>query len=364
MPKKVRIIKLTICCPGDVEREIVIIREEAESWNRLYQDSENLRIEVSHWSTDCAPTMEERAQAAINRKIIDDADIIVAVLWKRLGTPTGLANSGTEEEITRAIARGIRVLPYFSNLESPFAPTDHDQLAKLEAFKARMKSTGFSSSYNSRRDFRKLFAGHIDIAVREVSEKRTAKKKVPKKKNISQKAKGDGNIQSAGDNNIFNIKTPAKPSIFVERNPDHITPAQQKQVTDWIHGLADVSSGKDIGELRAEWWSRLHNRFKVPRYDLLHKDQLPAVKMWYKQQLAILKQELSVTAPDLWRRSTIGSIKVMMRKLGIGEEGKLDYYEKISDRLNMKRPFKSLKKLSKTDLKRVYGAVSRDYNKK
>jgi hypothetical protein len=39
---------------------------------------------------------------------------------------------------------------------------------------------------------------------------------------------------------------------------------------------------------------------------------------------------------------------------------KLTYYAEISTRLNMKKPFVSLTKLTKTDLERVYTMVLRD----
>lgn len=362
MKKKPKIIKVTLCCPGDIQREVVIAREVIAGWNQQNEESTGNRIEIFHWSTDCAPTMEERGQAAINRKLIDDSDIIIAVFWTRLGTPTGLAGSGTEEEITRAMARDIRVMPYFSKLESPYTVPDPKQLLKLEAFRTKMRDTGLPWTFNSRQDFRKMLANHLDIAVREVAGKRQKSKKPAKKKGISQKSEGDGNIQSAGDNNVFNINTQKKPSISIERNLDHISPAEQKMVADWIRELAEASTGDEIGKLIAGWWSRLRNHFKIPRYDLLHKNQMPLVKAWFTQQLAMLKQGLRVVDPELWKNNTIGSIKGMMRKMG-KEDDKEAYYLAISNRLNMKRPFKSLTKLSKTDLKRVYGVVSRDFKK-
>ena len=81
------------------------------------------------------------------------------------------------------------------------------------------------------------------------------------------------------------------------------------------------------------------------------------------QQLAMLKRNLRVVDPEQWKNAAIGAIKGTMRKMGIGEEDKKDCYLKISARLNMKRPFQSLKKFSKTDLGRVHGAVSRDFKK-
>ena len=49
--------------------------------------------------------------------------------------------------------------------------------------------------------------------------------------------------------------------------------------------------------------------------------------------------------------------------MGKMERVKDDYYLDLSNRLNMKKPFKSLTKLSKNDLLRAEGMVGRDFKK-
>ena len=50
--------------------------------------------------------MGERAQAIINRQIVKDSDLVVAIFWTRIGTPTGVAQSGMIEEIEEHYWRG------------------------------------------------------------------------------------------------------------------------------------------------------------------------------------------------------------------------------------------------------------------
>jgi hypothetical protein len=57
------------------------------------------------------------------------------------------------------------------------------------------------------------------------------------------------------------------------------------------------------------------------------------------------------------RASRIKAIKAAMNGIGKSNE---NYYPELSDRLNMKRPFTSLTRLTKTDLDRVYQMVLRD----
>ena len=81
------------------------------------------------------------------------------------------------------------------------------------------------------------------------------------------------------------------------------------------------------------------------------------VEKWYRQQRAIQKSGLKTKAPDQWRNSRIAAIKRAMKEMGKVNE---TYYPELSDRLNMKKPFTSLTKLTKTDLQRVYDMVLRD----
>jgi len=53
-------------------------------------------IDLIRWETHARPAAG-RPQAVINQQI-DSYDLFVGILWKRFGTPIGLANSGTEEE--------------------------------------------------------------------------------------------------------------------------------------------------------------------------------------------------------------------------------------------------------------------------
>jgi hypothetical protein len=364
MNQKSKIIKVTLCGPGDVEKEIKIAREVIDKWNQTHWESTGWGLKTQHWNTDAVPTMTERGQAAINHQLIDDSDIIVAVLWTRLGTPTGLAESGTEEEITRATAREIRVLSYFSDLEAPATHHDKIQAEKLAAFRSKMMKAALPFTFKSRKQFRELFESHLDAAVRELlmnSKKEKAKKPRKPGKTIVQKATGNSNVQLAGDGNTLNFKgTSKRPNVTIERSPDHISPADQKRVSDWIKELAEESTGKPIGELIKDWWGKFYGRFNLASYKELKTGDMPEVEAWHQQQINLIKADRKTTDPQGWRNAKYGSIKSKMSKMGRTKE---EYYPELSDRLNMKKPFTSLKKLSKYDLGRVDGMVKRDYDK-
>ena len=366
MNKKSKTIKITLCGPGDVGKEIEIARKIIDEWNQKNWESTGWGLKTQHWNTDAIPTMAERGQAAINHQLIDDSDIIVAILWTRLGTPTGLADSGTEEEITRAIAREIHLLAYFSDLEAPGTNHDKDQTQKLTSFRSKMMNLGLSFTFKSRRQFRDMFETHIDAAIRKLllastQEKNTRKPRTPSKK-ITQNAEGSANIQIAGDGNTLNIRGPSskRPKVIIERAPDHISPEDQKKVSDWIKELAQESTGKPIGDLIKDWWGRFYGRFTMASYKELRTYQIPDVETWYLQHLNLIKADRKTTDPQSWRNAKYGSIKSKMNKMNRTEA---EYYPELSQRLNMKKPFTSLTKLSKHDLERVDRLVAYDFKK-
>jgi hypothetical protein len=74
--------------------------------------------------THATPTTGVRPQAAINEQFADRCDIFIGMFWTRLGSKTGVAVSGTVEEIDRFVAAGRPTLLYFSNRKVSPAKAD------------------------------------------------------------------------------------------------------------------------------------------------------------------------------------------------------------------------------------------------
>ena len=55
-----------------------------------------------------------RPQAAINDELVRTSDVLVGMFWTKLGTHTGVAESGTVEEIDQFVAAGKPAMLYFS----------------------------------------------------------------------------------------------------------------------------------------------------------------------------------------------------------------------------------------------------------
>ena len=98
-----------------------------------------------------------RPQGIINKQI-GEYDIFIGMMWKRFGTPTGKAGSGTEEEFRLAYeywetTKSVMILFYFC--QAPFMPRVCD---KFMGIMLRIHSSNKSiSSYKVKRHSLKSF---------------------------------------------------------------------------------------------------------------------------------------------------------------------------------------------------------------
>ena len=140
MAKEISFVKLAFCAPEDVSEELKVARDIVDEWNVNHGEHHKLFVKLVNWKSDARPGLG-RPQQVINRDIIDDADILVGIFWTRFGSPTGIAESGTEEEIRRAINLSKKVLVYFSNRPTSFAVLA-EQITKIDLFKRDFRDKG------------------------------------------------------------------------------------------------------------------------------------------------------------------------------------------------------------------------------
>jgi hypothetical protein len=109
--------------------------------------------------------MGDRPQAIINKQILAGCDLLVAVFWTRLGSPTGAAASGTVEEIQEHLASGKPTMLYFST--APVRPdsVDEAQYVALKGFRQECYGRGLVESYDSIGEFRDKFSRQLSQTV-------------------------------------------------------------------------------------------------------------------------------------------------------------------------------------------------------
>jgi hypothetical protein len=132
-------VKVMIASPGDVAQARRIVRDVIDEWNAINAEDRKIVLMPVGWETHASPEMGDRPQAIINGQILKDSDLLVAVFWTRLGSPTGTAPSGSVEEIEEHLAAGKPAMIYFSS--EPVRPdsVDAGQYSALKAFKESLR---------------------------------------------------------------------------------------------------------------------------------------------------------------------------------------------------------------------------------
>ena len=139
------VIPVMIASPGDVEQEREEVRNAIYNWNDINSKNTSMILNPIGWETHGAPEMGDRAQALINKRLLTDCDLLIAVFWTRIGTPTGSYESGTVEEIERHMAEDKPTMIYFSKTPIDYSKVDRDQYDLLRLCCTNLSVKGFSA---------------------------------------------------------------------------------------------------------------------------------------------------------------------------------------------------------------------------
>jgi Domain of unknown function (DUF4062) len=145
MPES-RHLRVFLASPGDVADERARMERVVSSLNETIGESDGVFLDLIRWETHAWPGFGVDAQDVINREI-EPGDIFIGIMWRRIGTPTARAISGTVEEFERAYDLWLRtgrptLMLYFKT--DAFYPT-LDELAQFRSvleFKELLREKG------------------------------------------------------------------------------------------------------------------------------------------------------------------------------------------------------------------------------
>jgi hypothetical protein len=100
------------------------------------------------------PRSGVRPQAAINDELVRTSDILVGMFWTKLGTHTGIAESGTTEEIDQFVAAAKPAMLYFSRRPIDPNAINMRQQRRLQAFKATTYKSALTGGFTDLDDLR------------------------------------------------------------------------------------------------------------------------------------------------------------------------------------------------------------------
>lgn len=165
MPQPVIQYKVLVASPSDVKPERKAISEVIYQWNINVGRILGVVLDAVMWETHATPEMGDRPQAIINKQLVEGSDILIGTFWTRIGTHTGVAASGTVEEINQFIRVGKPALLYFSS--TPISPDkiDATQYQQVRQFMDQCKDNGLYFGYKSVSELRKYVYEHLTSTV-------------------------------------------------------------------------------------------------------------------------------------------------------------------------------------------------------
>lgn len=169
MPYSATVLSVLIASPSDVNAERVAISETLHEWNSLNSQSTSYVLLPVMWESHSAPAMGDRPQEIINKQVVRDCDMLVGAFWTRLGSPTGIEESGTVEEIRYFLKQNKPVMLYYSKQAADLDNIDTKQLEKLKEFKVSIRDKGIQGDYASVHELKQILLRHLTIVMRDIS---------------------------------------------------------------------------------------------------------------------------------------------------------------------------------------------------
>ncbi|MDE5857777.1 MAG: DUF4062 domain-containing protein [Muribaculaceae bacterium] len=147
------VYKIMVGAPSDVESEVEASFNVIQRWNYIHAEKNNIVLLPSHWSLNAYPTLNEKAQKAIDKQLVEKSDMLICIFGSKIGTPTDNYISGTVEEIEEHLKEGKHVMAFFSkNINT--SKTTTEQITKLLSFREDMFSRGLCAEYDNIEDLK------------------------------------------------------------------------------------------------------------------------------------------------------------------------------------------------------------------
>jgi len=155
------VIKVMIASPSDVAPERQAAKDVLRDWNIVHSEDKAIVLMPIGWDTHVTPEIGDRPQAIINKQILQGCDVLVAIFWTRLGSPTGVAASGTVEKIEEHRQAEKPVMIYFSDAPVRLDSVDDVQYQQLREFRTKYQALGITATFDSIGDFREKFSRQL-----------------------------------------------------------------------------------------------------------------------------------------------------------------------------------------------------------
>ncbi|MBL0634054.1 hypothetical protein [Aeromonas dhakensis] len=163
------VFHVLIASPSDVNEEREAIAQTLHDWNSLNSIETGKVLLPVRWESHSAPAMGERPQGIINNQVVRDCDMLIGAFWTRLGSPTGVEDSGTVEEIKLFLKQQKPVMLYYSKKPIDMDEADLAQVQNLKEFKKSIRDKGVQEQYSSTDELKQKLMRQLTIMMRGIS---------------------------------------------------------------------------------------------------------------------------------------------------------------------------------------------------
>ena len=250
MPYMAKVFRVMIASPADVQTERAVAQEVIADWNAVHAEDRGVVLLPLVWERDATPLQGDRPQGLINKQVLAKADILVAIFHGRFGSPTGVAPSGTIEELTEHLQANKPAMVYFSEAPLPH-DIDPEQLKSLRVFRAEAQKKGLYETFTNTSDFRTKLSRHLAKLVVDNSlfKGEDASESRPKRI-IGKKAAALLNHAVATDGHLL-IADSHDGGTVQAGNKDFVEPANTRSYAEWkgaLEDLIDAEYAEDLGQ--------------------------------------------------------------------------------------------------------------------
>jgi hypothetical protein len=175
MPFTSETYRVLIASPSDLVEERIAVSEAIAEWNAQHAAARGMVLLPVKWETHATPQAGIRPQQAINDQLVSTADLLVGMFWTKLGTSTGVAASGTVEEIDQFVAAGKPAMLYFSSRPIDPDKIDLKQHKKLRQFKAATYTKALVGNFRSLEELRTTVLRNLSSLTQQLKSGRSSR---------------------------------------------------------------------------------------------------------------------------------------------------------------------------------------------
>lgn len=235
-PNTLERFPIFLATPSDLSAERRIFYEVIEKVNIIKAKSMGILLEAKGWENTLPG--KGRPQEMINQDL-KISRLVVMLLWKRWGSPTGIYSSGFEEEFEEAHADGKNILFYFREISSNMLMEPDEQLKKVLDFKTRIKDEKkyLYKEYKDEKDWNDTFLNNLCLWLDQMRS-RESQATIPSLQNNFQNSHDIDSLSSAEKIRFMDIIK------GVIQDPDFLTPNVHAEFWALIDKVGPISTSE------------------------------------------------------------------------------------------------------------------------